>query len=93
MLRITVNETTDTIRLYLEGKLSGAWVAELEDIYTVRRRTQGQKAVVVDLENLTGLDTAGRYLLALIQSEGTAIDNANPLLAPLWSAPVSALRS
>ena len=85
MLRITTSETTEAVRLCLEGRLSGAWVTELDNLYSTRKNEQGAKPVVLDLENLIGVDGAGRYLLALIQCDGAAIENASPLLMPLWT--------
>jgi hypothetical protein len=86
MLRITTDESSEPIRLRLEGKLSGAWVAELEQFYASRKQAWGQKQLVLDLNSLTGADAAGRYLLALLQREGVSLDHSNPLAAPLMVA-------
>jgi hypothetical protein len=77
MLRIKTEETSRGLRFSLEGKLKGPWVAELERLYAAK------KPVALDLEHLTGADEAGRYLLALVQRDGVALENANPLAAPL----------
>jgi len=85
MLRITTSETAEAIHLRLEGKLTGAWVAELDQLYFDKKNRQGVRSMVLDLKELTGADAAGRYLLALIQREGAAIENAHPLLAGWWA--------
>jgi len=79
MLRITTEETNEAIRIYLEGKLSGPWVAELEQSYSAERPKLGSKSLFLDLGNLTGMDAAGRYLIALIQQEGAVLENASDL--------------
>ena len=79
MLRITAEETGEVIRFRLEGKLTGPWVTELEQLYAARKTEVRYKPLVLDLADLTGTDAAGRYLLALIQREGAVLENANPL--------------
>jgi len=75
MLRITKSETEQVVSIELEGKLAGAWVAELEHIYTAAKIQLQGREIVVDMKNLTGTDTAGRYLLLVMQREGVAMEN------------------
>jgi hypothetical protein len=81
MLRITADESRMPVRLRLEGKLTGPWVAELAQVY--RERRPDGAGFVFDLEGLTGADEAGRSLLTAIRNDGVAIENVNPLNAPL----------
>jgi hypothetical protein len=76
MLRITTQEDTGQIRLLLEGKLTGAWVVELEETYKVCRSYRDGREIVADLAGLTAADNAGRYLLSLLRSDGARIENA-----------------
>ena len=87
MLRITTDEVQEPVRLRLEGQLTGAWVTELEQFYTSKKPEWVGKPLVVDLKHLTRADAAGRYLLALIQRDGVAIENASPLSAQVLLGP------
>jgi len=73
MLRITAEETATGTRLLLEGKLKGAWVAELEAVYLRRKASNEGSRLVLDIDNVTATDQAGRYLLALLESEGAEL--------------------
>ena len=86
MLRITTQETQGTVRLLLEGKLSGPWVAELEQAFIGGKTASVGRSIVMDLSGLTGADAAGRQLLALIQSERATLQNPSPLSRALLSA-------
>jgi anti-anti-sigma regulatory factor len=70
MLRITVENTVDTLRLELAGKLAGAWVAELEDCWRTEASHLGRRSVWVDLTGVVCVDQAGKYLLALMHQAG-----------------------
>jgi len=86
VLRITTQETEGTVRLLLEGKLSGPWVAELEQAFIGGKTASVGRSIVMDLSGLTGADAAGRQLLALIQSDGAILQNPSPLSRALLSA-------
>jgi anti-anti-sigma regulatory factor len=82
MLRITTHENADMVRLTLEGVLKGAWVPEMEQCW--RRVTSDRnKALVVDLTDVEYVDTAGRYLLALIHAHGASFIAVTPLMTQL----------
>ncbi|MBI1898041.1 MAG: hypothetical protein HYS04_16140 [Acidobacteria bacterium] len=83
MLRITTIESDDHLRIKLEGRLSGAWVAELDRVRAGNRSLLRNRRIVLDVQHLTGVDAAGRRLLAAMQEEGAAIENASPLAAVL----------
>ena len=70
MLRITVHEAPDHVGLKLEGRLAGAWVAELEDSWRAAAPVLGGRPVRVDLTAVEGVDAAGKYLLALMHEAG-----------------------
>jgi ABC-type transporter Mla MlaB component len=82
MLKITANEDKRTVRLKLEGKLKGSWVPEMERSW--RNATPGRnKALIVDLTDVEYVDTAGRYLLALMHAHGASFVADTPLMAQL----------
>jgi hypothetical protein len=68
MLRITVHEDGDQCRLELAGKLGGPWVAETE--YVWRSAPCSDKELEVDMREVTGVDDAGRELLAAMHRAG-----------------------
>jgi hypothetical protein len=89
MLRITTQQTGDVTRLRLEGKLKGPWVTELEALYLARKRSGATNGLVLDIDNLTATDQAGRFLLALIQREGGVLAHTGPRPAYLLCEGVS----
>jgi outer membrane protein TolC/ABC-type transporter Mla MlaB component len=71
MLKITVeyNETLST--LMLEGKLAGAWVAEVQHSWDTERANAEQ--VHVDLNGVTFIDSEGKALLTKLHKEGAKL--------------------
>jgi hypothetical protein len=71
MLRITIREDGNVRRLELAGRLEGPWVAETENAWHASLRPD--QKIEVDLRQLTGVDNAGRDLLAAIQRTGVCL--------------------
>jgi hypothetical protein len=71
MLRITIREEVKVCRLELAGKLEGPWVAETEAVW--RASLRPDRKIEVDLRQLTGVDNAGRDLLAAIHRAGACL--------------------
>ena len=71
MLRVTVHENGTLCRLELAGKLAGPWVAETEQAW--RASLSPSRTIEIDLRQLTGIDDAGRDLLANIQQAGACL--------------------
>jgi anti-anti-sigma regulatory factor len=84
MFRITTHEDDGTVRLKLEGKLKGPWVPEMEQCWRAVSSTR-DKAVVVDLTDVDHVDSAGRYLLALIHARGASFVAVTPIMKELVS--------
>jgi anti-anti-sigma regulatory factor len=84
MLRITTEENSDTVRLKLEGKLKGTWVSEMERCWR-SAAPERNKALIVDLTEVEYVDTAGRYLLALMHAHGAGFIADTPLMTELVS--------
>ena len=83
MLRITVQNADDELQLKLEGKLSGPWVAELEECWRAAATKLGSRRLSVDLTSVTCVDAAGKYLLALMCKSGARFLTAGPVLPQL----------
>lgn len=71
MLRITIHEDGKVCRLELAGRLDGPWVAETEKAW--RGSLDADRKTEMDLRQLTGIDDAGRDLLATIQRAGACL--------------------
>jgi hypothetical protein len=71
MLRITIHEDGKVCRLELAGRLEGPWVAETENAW--RFSLGPDREIAVDLRQLTGVDNAGRDLLAAIYLAGACL--------------------
>jgi uncharacterized protein YqfA (UPF0365 family) len=68
MLRIAIHEENQGCRVILAGRLEGPWVAETENAWLALQRPD--RKIEVDLRQLTGIDDAGRDLLAAILLSG-----------------------
>ena len=71
MLRITIHDDGKVCRLELAGSLEGAWVPETEKVW--RASLRPDRKIEVDLRQMTGIDIAGRALLAAIHLEGACL--------------------
>jgi hypothetical protein len=71
MLRITIHEDGKVCRLELAGRLEGPSVAETENAW--RFALGPDRKIEVDLRQLTGVDNAGRDLLAAFYLAGACL--------------------
>jgi anti-anti-sigma regulatory factor len=83
MLRITVQDLADRLRLQLEGRLSGAWVPELEDCWRTSAPILKDRELWVDLTGVDCVDAAGKYLLALMHKSGVRFIASGCMMAAL----------
>lgn len=72
MLRITVQESEDAVKVVLEGRVAGPWVGELNRAWVETAPRIGSKKVSIDLKNVTYADAAGKRALKSIFSESDA---------------------
>ena len=70
MLKITIAGDQDLATLKLEGKLVGPWVHELERCWHTIRDNSDDRAVIVDLCDVTFVDAEGRKLLTWMCGQG-----------------------
>jgi anti-anti-sigma regulatory factor len=71
MLRITTSSDSGMTRFVVEGKLSGACVAELEKCWQSARAADLELSLLVDLTGVSFIDDSGRQLLAQMHQSGT----------------------
>jgi ABC-type transporter Mla MlaB component len=75
MLKISVQNGSRPTTLKLEGKLSGPWVIELARAWEAL--TGPDKAVTVDLSEVTYIDSAGKKLLSSLVDQGAQLRAAH----------------
>ena len=71
--RYLLRDSSTVLRFQLSGALSGEAVRSLEQTWQTASSVIGTRPLVVDLTNLTGIDTAGRALLERLEREGARI--------------------
>jgi len=64
VLRITIDDEADPVRLKLEGRITGPWVAELDRAWRSLGSSLGERKLCVDLCGVTYIDREGRRILA-----------------------------
>ena len=82
MLRITSHKNAETVCLKLEGTLKGAWVPEMEKSWR-NASADRTRALIVDLTDVEFVDTAGKYLLALMHARGASFVAVTPMMTEL----------
>jgi anti-anti-sigma regulatory factor len=73
MLRITVHNDRDTVRLKIEGRLTGAWVREVEGCWRRAAAAQPPPRVIVELTDVSFVDGEGGELLKLMAASGAEL--------------------
>jgi anti-anti-sigma regulatory factor len=80
MLRISIEEKTDSVLVRLEGRLIGSWVADVEQFWNNVFANFGDRSVQVDLSAVTFVDTSGGVLLKRMHDAGFRLEGGDPLL-------------
>ena len=70
MLRIYIHDDVPVTSFVLEGKLIGPWVKELEKYWQGAVAANPSRAMLVDLADVTFVDSDGRALLARMRRKG-----------------------
>lgn len=80
MVRVTVEDLGNALRLKVEGRLAGVWVPELEQSWrTLTARSLGV-GLIVDLTQTAFVDLAGKYLLTLMYRSGVQLSANSPYM-------------
>ena len=74
MLKISVDKAQMDTSLYIEGRLAGPWVEELEKCWEREEARPGVRSISVMLGAVTFIDDAGKQLLARMFSAGAKLD-------------------
>lgn len=83
MLRISVLNGSQAVRLKLEGKLAHEWVAEAQKAWTALVDLAGKKKVVVDLADVSFVDDPGKELLSLFHQCGSELVGSGPMIVAI----------
>ena len=83
MLKITLHDSSEELRLKLEGKLAGLWVAELQQCWRTAASTTHGRKTVVDLGDVDFVDPEGQSLLAEMHRQGVRLVAVTPLIQAL----------
>lgn len=68
-LKITIQNSEKEIEITLEGRVAGPWVAELNRVWVETAPQLGDRALSIDLRNVTYADAPGKQLLREIYSQ------------------------
>jgi anti-anti-sigma regulatory factor len=70
VLKITRTETSAEEKWILQGRLVGLWVSELRRYWKETHRTDNNRKCIVDLNDVTFIDTKGERLLRTMSKQG-----------------------
>lgn len=87
MLKITIQNSSSTVILKLEGSLKGPWVDELRKAWLSSTNMAAGHPVSVDLAGATFADAPGRDLLMRMRKEGVALNGGSSFLRQLLEDP------
>ena len=76
-LRITFQNSAETVEMKLEGRVAGPWAGELNRVWVEAAPQLAQKKLIVDLHNVTYADAAGKQALRAIYDQTHAEFIAN----------------
>ena len=80
MLRIYIHADVPVTSFVLEGKLVGPWVKELEKYWESALVTNGSRTMLVDLADVSFIDSEGRALLARMRQKGARLLSSGVLI-------------
>ena len=80
MLRIYIHDEAPVTSIVVEGKLIGPWVQELEKSWETVVAAHPRKSMLVDLEQVTFIDSDGRALLGRMRRKGAKLLSSGVLI-------------
>jgi hypothetical protein len=73
MLRIYIHDELPVTSFVVEGKLVGPWVKELEKCWESALAADPSRSTLVDLADVTFIDSEGRMLLTRMRRQGARL--------------------
>jgi len=80
MLRIYIHDEVPVTSFVLEGKLVGPWVEELEKGWESALAAYPSRMMLVDLADVSFIDSEGRALLARMRQKGARLLSTGVLI-------------
>jgi hypothetical protein len=80
MLRITTTDSSPITTFRLEGRLVGAWVAELERCWISVKTADATRKIEVDMSDIDFVDEKGEALLECLYLNGSKLHGGNPFM-------------
>ena len=80
MLRIYIHDEVPVTSFVLEGKLVGPWVKELEKGWESALAANPARMMLVDLADVSFIDSEGRALLARMRRKGARLLSTGVLI-------------
>jgi anti-anti-sigma regulatory factor len=80
MLKITIHNEGQASSFVVEGKLVGQWVKELERCWESVLASEPSRAMVVNVAEVTFIDSEGRELLTRMRRQGARLVSAGCLM-------------
>jgi anti-anti-sigma regulatory factor len=80
MLRIYIHNEVPVTSFVLEGKLVGPWVEELKKGWESALAANPSRMMLVDLADVSFIDSEGRALLARMRQKGVRLLSAGVLI-------------
>jgi anti-anti-sigma regulatory factor len=68
-LRITFQDTDESVEMRLEGRVAGPWASELDRVWVDAAPRVATKKLIIDLHNVTYADAAGKDVLKAIYAQ------------------------
>lgn len=69
MVKITINDNSESVTLKIEGRVADIQVPEFQRVWQQVHSSLGSRALQIDLCGVTFMDQAGRNLLASIYAQ------------------------
>jgi len=80
MLKITVDGCSKQPRIFLDGKLAGDWVSELETVWKELSKCRPAQDVTLVLSGVSFVDAKGMKLLGSILGRGAKLQEPQSLV-------------
>jgi hypothetical protein len=74
MFKVSVKQESVGTSLYVEGRLAGPWVLEMEKCWQAEQARVGSKIIIVRLGAVTFIDDEGKALLARMFQGGAKLE-------------------
>jgi len=83
MLRITTIDSGATTTFRVEGRLVGAWVAELERCCISIKKAEPARKLEIDMSDIDFVDKKGEVLLERLFLDGAKLHGGNPFMTSI----------